>query len=90
MREGEDQSQEKQYEIAFPALARYFNTHFESGVKMMQLIMSKGISDRPLPNDCHIIENSKASLGTWFEGGTHVGHAPAKLLDGCANGPNRL
>lgn len=77
MREHEDQNPDKQYEITYPALARYFYTHFESGVKTMQLIMNKGITDRALPNDCHIIENRNASLTTWFDGGSHVSHASA-------------
>ena len=64
--------QEKQYEIAYPALARYFHTHFDSGVKTMQLIMEKGTTDRPLPGDCHWIECTKASLVYWFDNGSHV------------------
>uniref|UniRef100_A0A0D2YC65 Adhesion defective protein 1 n=2 Tax=Fusarium oxysporum TaxID=5507 RepID=A0A0D2YC65_FUSOF len=63
---------DKQYEIAYPAIARYFHTHFGSGVKNMQLIMDKGVTDRPLPGDCHCIENSKASFVYWFETGSHL------------------
>ncbi|KAK3304208.1 LIM-domain binding protein-domain-containing protein [Chaetomium strumarium] len=72
VRDGEDQGQEKQYEIAYPALARYFHTHFESGVKHMQLVLDKGTAERPLPNDCHLIENQKASLVYWFEDNSHL------------------
>ncbi|KAK3314915.1 LIM-domain binding protein-domain-containing protein [Apodospora peruviana] len=68
----DEQPQEKQYEIAQPALARYFHTHFDSGVRSMQLIMDKGITDRPLPGDCHWIENSKASIVYWFDTGSHL------------------
>jgi hypothetical protein len=71
IREGEEQA-EKQYEITYPALARYFHTHFDSGVTNMQLIMDKGTTDRPMPGDCHFIENTKASLVYWFEEGSHV------------------
>jgi hypothetical protein len=71
--ENEPQSENKQYEITYPALARYFHTHFDSGVKTMQLIMEKGTTDRPLPQDGHYIENQKASLVYWFEEGSHVG-----------------
>ncbi|KAK3321427.1 LIM-domain binding protein-domain-containing protein [Cercophora scortea] len=67
-----DEAQEKQYEIAYPALARYFHTHFDSGVKTMQLIMEKGTTDKALPNDCHFIENNKASLVYWYEDNSHV------------------
>jgi hypothetical protein len=64
----------KQYEIAYPALARYFQTHFDSGVKSMQFIMDRATTDRPLPNDAHWIENSKSSFVYWFEGGSHVSY----------------
>ncbi|KAM5382838.1 hypothetical protein ACJZ2D_002229 [Fusarium nematophilum] len=67
-----EETTDKQYEIAYPAIARYFHTHFGSGVKNMQLIMDKGVIDRPLPGDCHCIENSKASLVYWFETGSHL------------------
>lgn len=63
---------DKQYEIAYPAIARYFHTHFGSGVKSMQLIMDKGLTDRPLPGDFHCIENQRASLVYWFESGSHL------------------
>lgn len=69
--ESEDTT-DKQYEIAFPAIARYFHTHFGSGVKSMQLVLDKGIIDRPMPGDAHIIENPKASFVYWFETGSHV------------------
>ena len=63
--EGEDQA-DKQYEITKAGLARYFHTHFLSGVKNMQLILDKGTTDRPLSADCHYIENSRASMVYWF------------------------
>jgi hypothetical protein len=67
-----EETAEKQYEITFPAIARYFHTHFCSGVKSMQLIMDRGVVDKPLPGDCYCIENSKASLVYWFETGSHL------------------
>jgi hypothetical protein len=72
IRDGEDQAHQKHYEIAYPAIARYFHTHFDSGVKSMQLVMDKGTTDRTLPNECHMVMNDKASLVYWFEGGSHV------------------
>ncbi|PCD28233.1 hypothetical protein FGRA07_03372 [Fusarium graminearum] len=63
---------DKQYEIAYPAIARYFHTHFGSGVKSIQLVMDKGTTDRPLPGDCHCIENAKSSLVYWYETGSHL------------------
>lgn len=61
----------KQYEITFPALARYFHTHFESGIKNMQMIMEKG-SEKELPNNGHYIENQKSSFVYWFDNGSQV------------------
>jgi hypothetical protein len=78
----DDGGSNKQYEITYPALARYFNTHFESGVKTMQLIMEKG-SERDLPNSGHYIESQKASFVYWFDTGAQVsfrGSPPRKLL----------
>jgi hypothetical protein len=62
----------KQYEITFPALARYFHTHFESGVTSMQMIMEKG-SEKELPNNGHYIESPKSSFVYWFDNGSQVG-----------------
>ncbi|OLN86198.1 Transcriptional activator ptaB [Colletotrichum chlorophyti] len=67
----EDQA-DKQYEITYPALPRYFHTHFDSGVKNMQLIMEKGTTDKPMPIDGHWVENTKSSLVYWFESGSHL------------------
>ncbi|RCI13329.1 hypothetical protein L249_0322 [Ophiocordyceps polyrhachis-furcata BCC 54312] len=63
---------DKQYEIAYPAIARYFHTHFGSGVKSMQLFMDRGVTDRPLPGDCHCIENARSSIVYWYETGSHL------------------
>lgn len=71
-----DETTDKQYEIAYPAIARYFHTNFSSGVRNMQLVMNKGTTDRPLPADCHFIENTQASLVYWFETGSHVSYNP--------------
>ncbi|KAG5916844.1 hypothetical protein E4U42_007475 [Claviceps africana] len=68
----DDESMDKLYEIAYAAIPRYFHTHFGSGVRNMQLIMDKGLTDRPLPGDFHCIENQRASLVYWFESGSHL------------------
>ena len=68
----EKEKTDKQYEIAFPALARYFHTYFENGVKTMQFVMDKGTTERPMPNGFSI-ENSRSSFVYWFENGLHVG-----------------
>ncbi|KAH6605005.1 hypothetical protein Trco_006712 [Trichoderma cornu-damae] len=69
--ESEDAT-DKQYEIAYPAIARYFHTHFSSGVKSIQLILEGGSTDRPLPGECFCIENPRASFVYWFETGSHL------------------
>lgn len=68
---------DKQYEIAYPAIARYFHTHYASGVKSMQLVVDKGDGDRPLAADSHCIENARASFIYWFETGSHVSRTAA-------------
>lgn len=69
--EGEETT-EKQYEIAYPAIARYFHTNFGSGVKSMQIVMDRGVGDRPLPNDGYCIESARTNWVYWFETGSHL------------------
>lgn len=66
-----DENSNKQYEITFPALARYFHTHFESGIKNMQMIMERG-SEMELPNSGHYIVSQKSSFIYWFDNGSQV------------------
>jgi hypothetical protein len=74
-----DDNSNKQYEITFPALARYFHTHFESGINNMQMIMEKG-SEKELPNSGHYIESQKSSFVYWFDNGTHVSVNDSRFL----------
>jgi hypothetical protein len=66
-----DESSNKQYEIPFSALPRYFHTHFESGIKSMQLITEKG-TERALPNSGHYIDSQKSTFVYWFDNGSQV------------------
>jgi hypothetical protein len=75
-----DDNSNKQYEITFPALARYFHTHFESGIINMQMIMEKG-SERELPNSGHYIESQKSSFVYWFDNGTHVSGSDSRMVN---------
>ncbi|KAI9824579.1 MAG: hypothetical protein M1832_001668 [Thelocarpon impressellum] len=61
----------KQYEISTPALPRYYCTHFESGVRNIQMILENA-REKELPNNCHHVESPKASFIYWFENGTQV------------------
>lgn len=74
-----DENSNKQYEITFPALARYFYTHFESGISNMQLVTEKA-KDKELPNNCHYIESQKSSFIYWFENGSQVCHFESTFL----------
>lgn len=66
-----DETSNKQYEITYPALPRYFYTHFESGVKNMQMTIEKG-SEKELPNNGHYIESQKSRFVYWFDNGSQV------------------
>ncbi|PQE17357.1 Topoisomerase II-associated PAT1 protein [Rutstroemia sp. NJR-2017a BVV2] len=65
-----DEHSNKQYEITFPALPRYFYTHFDSGVKNMQMILEKG-TEKALPAG-HYIESQNASFVYWFDNGSQL------------------
>ena len=61
----------KQYDITFPALARYFHTHFDSGIQTMQLIIT-GATERVIQNGTHTVDCDKASFVYWFDNGSQV------------------
>lgn len=76
----ENEQSEKSYDITFHALPRFFHTQFDSGVKNIQLVMDKTTELQP-NNGRHVIENSKASMVYWFEGGSHVSvHLPSRVV----------
>lgn len=66
-----DETSNKQYEIPYPALARYFYTHFESGVRNIQMIIERA-NEKDLPNNGHYVESIKASFVYWFENNSQV------------------
>jgi hypothetical protein len=66
-----DEGSGKQYRITYPALARYFYTHFESGISNMQMIVEQP-KEKELPYNCHYIESPKSSFIYWFENGSQV------------------
>ncbi|KAI0996058.1 hypothetical protein K3495_g12124 [Podosphaera aphanis] len=66
-----DEKSNKQYEVTFPALPRYFLTHFESGIKGMQLMLEKAF-EKELPNNNHYLESAKASFVYWFDSGSQL------------------
>lgn len=67
----DDAPSNKQYEITFPALPRYYHTHFESGIRSMQMIMEKA-REMEWPNNGHYVESPKTSFVQWFDTGAQV------------------
>ncbi|KAL2820440.1 LIM-domain binding protein-domain-containing protein [Aspergillus granulosus] len=59
------QAGSKQFEIATPALARYYNTQFTSGIRQIQMLI-EAPRERDSPNGGHIVESPKASFIYWF------------------------
>lgn len=66
-----EEAKSKQYEISYPAIARYFNTHFDSGVTNMQLIVQAAV-ERPLGDGATHISSEKSSFIYWFENKSQV------------------
>lgn len=64
----------------FPAIPHYFQA---SGASKIELQLGQGTTDKPLPGDCHFIENSNASVTMWFET-SHVGHLCLSILESVA------
>ncbi len=67
----------KQYEISTPALPRYYHTHFESGVRKIQMSLENAREKEVSPN-CHYVESHRASFMHWFNDGSLVGGVCAR------------
>lgn len=65
------QSGSKQFEIATPALARYYLTQFTSGIRHIQMVV-EAARERDSPNGGHIVESTKTSFIYWFTNDTQV------------------
>lgn len=75
-----DEAKNKQFEISYPAIARYFNTHFDSGVTNMQLIVQAAV-EKDLPNQTTHISSEKSSFIYWFENRSQlVAHGKLKVI----------
>jgi hypothetical protein len=59
------QAGSKQFEIATPALARYYLTQFTSGIRHIQMVV-EGARERDSPNGGHIVESPRTSFIYWF------------------------
>ncbi|KAJ6182208.1 hypothetical protein N7485_000850 [Penicillium canescens] len=56
----------KQFEIATPALARYYLTQFTSGITQIQMCV-EAARERESGNGGHIVESGKTSFVYWFK-----------------------
>lgn len=61
----------KQFEIATPALARYYMTQFTSGIRNIQMVV-EGARERESTNGGHIVESPKTSFIYWFNNDCQV------------------
>lgn len=66
-----DENSHKQFEVSYPALPRYFHTHFESGVQNMQLITGSP-TEKSLPNNGNYIASPKSNFIYWFDNGSQL------------------
>lgn len=71
----------KTWEISTPALARYYWTHFTTGVTNIQMIMENA-SERDLANGGHFVESPKASFIYWYGNGCQVSRVVRSSLRG--------
>lgn len=56
----------KQFEISTPALARYYWTQFNSGVKRIQMIVENAV-EKDFPNGGQIVESPRTCFLYWFD-----------------------
>lgn len=75
-----DEGKPKQFAITFPALARYFHTHFESGMIRMQMVVERSVEKRLLDDYSHI-ESKNTSFIYQFDNGSQVRHILFFSLD---------
>ena len=61
----------KEYQISQPTLARYYYTHFSSGVQNIQMILENA-REKDLPNGGHYVESVRSCFIYWFSNGCQV------------------
>jgi hypothetical protein len=66
-----DEKTTKQFEIGYAALPRYFYTHYEGGVKNMQLVIEQW-KEQEIPGHGYLITSGKSSFVYWYENGSQV------------------
>ena len=65
------QSGSKQFEISTPALARYYLTQFNSGIRHIQMLV-EGVRETASSTGGHIVESAKTSFIYWFTNDSQV------------------
>ena len=69
----EEAKEHKVYEISTAALARYYWTHYKSGIQNIQMIMENA-NEKNLPSGGHFVESVKTTFIYYFGNGHQVGH----------------
>lgn len=62
----------KQFEITTAALARYYWTQFNSGIKQIQMIVEAAV-EKDLPSGGQVVESQRTFFIYWFDNGCQVG-----------------
>ncbi|WEW57205.1 hypothetical protein PRK78_002667 [Emydomyces testavorans] len=61
----------KQFEISTPALARYYWTQFNSGIRQIQMIVEAAV-DKDLPTGGQVVESPRTFFLYWFDNGCQL------------------
>lgn len=62
----------KQFAVGYASLARYYTTHFESGVDNIQLILDGANEVELAAGNGHLVNIQRAKFIYWFRDGTQV------------------
>ncbi|KAI2413054.1 hypothetical protein LOZ41_003465 [Ophidiomyces ophidiicola] len=61
----------KQFEISTPALARYYWTQFNSGIRQIQMIVEAAV-EKDLPTGGQVLESPRTFFLYWFDNGCQL------------------
>lgn len=64
-------NERKSYQVSNPVLARYYHTHFSSGIQNVQMIIEKA-NETDLPAGGHMVESSKSTFIYWLDNGCQL------------------
>ena len=64
-------NEKKSYQVSNPVLARYYYTHFSSGIQNVQMILEKA-NETDLPTGGHVVDSSKSTFIYWLDNGCQL------------------